>query len=250
MTPADRSRTDHDTHDLLLVAAHAAGDIGSRGRSRTELQLAGCRDCADLRAELVAIAAATNRLPAPRRSREFTLSREDAARLRRPSLRRILVDLAGPRGLIGRPVAAAVTSLGVAGIVLASAGGIVGSFGSAGAAAPAPTVGVYAPGGEPKADEGTAAPEGFTGSASGDALVTVPPQDTAAGVDRSASAPPGVRGQAAAPTPGVSPDRADLNFFQDGDAGSSRSPLVLVSIGLVALGLALFVLRRIAARLV
>lgn len=248
MTTPNRSSTDHDTHDLLLVAAQAAGDIDARDLSRAELQVTGCVACAELRDELVAIAAATTRLPAPARSREFTLSQDDAARLRRPSLRRLLVDLAGPHGLIGRPIATAVTSLGVAGIILASAG-TLGSLGAAGAA-PAPGVDSFAPSENRSLD--TPAPEGVIGVQGGELSgpkASEPPQDAGSGIDAGASTPPTNQGEAAAPTPALSPDRQDLKYTRDRDAGSDGSPLVPISIGLVALGLGLFALRRIATRL-
>lgn len=250
MTTPNRSHPDHETHDPLLVAALAAGDIESRDLTRAELQVAGCPDCTGLRNELVAIAAATTRLPAPARSREFTLSQDDAARLRRPSLRRLLIDLAGPRGLIGRPIATAVTSLGVAGIVLASAG-TLGSLGAAGAAsAPAPGVGSHAPS-ENRAS-GSAAPEHVTGVQGGASLgpaASQPPQDTSSGVDGLESGAPGSQGQAAAPTPAPNPDDQGIKATADRDTGSNLSPLVPISIGLVVLGLGLFALRRVAARL-
>lgn len=250
MNSPDRSRTDHETHELLLVAALAAGDVHARDRSRAELQAATCAECAALRDELRAIAAATQRLPAPTRTREFTLTPDDAARVRRPSLRRIVLELAGPRGLIGRPLATAVTSLGVAGIILTSAAGIVGSFGFLGAAGSAPAlIGAQAP--SDMRALGTPLPEGAAGAESGAPLGPTgqtPSSDTASGLDGGRSAPPGVQGLGGAPTPVASPDGQDLKASRD-DAGSGPSPLVLVSFGLVALGLALFVLRRIAARL-
>ena len=253
MNAADRSAMDHAAHDLLLVAALAAGDVDVRDRSRAELQVTACRECAGLRYELVSIAVATARLPAPTRSRDFTISQDDAARLRRPSLRRFLVDLAGPRGVIGRPVATAVTSLGVAGILLASAGGLFGGLGAGGSASNQSD----ASGADiPRAAPQTAAPELAPGLESGEPIPvgpagapgSEPPQDTS-GI-HGASPDPGVaQVPDRAPTPAASPDGSGLKVLNGGDSVAGQSPLVPISIALLALGLGLFVLRRIAARL-
>jgi len=253
MNAADRSKPDHAAHDLLLVAALAAGDIEARDRSRAELQVAACRACAELRDELVSIAAATTRLPAPTRSRDFTISQDDAARLRRPSLRRFLIDLAGPRGIIGRPVATAVTSLGVAGILLASAGGLFGGLGVGGAASSqSDTSGADIP----RAAQQTAAPELAPGGESSEPIRlgpagapgSEPPQDTS-GIDGASPQPGAAQVPDRAPTPAASPDGSDLKVLNGGDSVAGQSPLVPISIALLALGLGLFVLRRIAARL-
>lgn len=250
MNATDRSASDHAAHDLLLVAALADGDIEARDRSRAELQVTGCGECGELRDELVAIAAATTRLPRPTRSREFTISQDEAARLRRPSLRRFLIDLAGPRGIIGRPVATAVTSLGVAGILLASAGGMFGNGDAAGAATS------ETDGDVPRAAQQTAAPEAAPGLESGEPIrlgpsgagASEPPQDTS-GVAGASPDPGAAQVPDRAPTPAPSPGGSDLKAFYGGDSVGGESPLVPISIALLGLGLGLFVLRRIAARL-
>ncbi|MGZ6339631.1 MAG: hypothetical protein ACXWNG_04625, partial [Candidatus Limnocylindrales bacterium] len=84
--------------DELLVARHVAGDVDPAERALAMRLVADCRACAVLASDLRSIAAATRKLPAPRRPRDFQLSEAEAARLRRPTLatswRRALTRLA------------------------------------------------------------------------------------------------------------------------------------------------------------
>jgi len=147
----NRPPTAHAEHDLVLVAAHAAGDVTPAERTTAEALLAACPDCRELADDLRAIAAATAAMPAPARTRDFTLRPEDAARLRPRGWRRLAAAL-GPRRLeLTRPLAPVLMTLGVVGLLVsglpllqASAGGL-GSAGSASqridaaaSAAPAP----------------------------------------------------------------------------------------------------------------
>ncbi|HYK95197.1 MAG TPA: hypothetical protein VE011_04920 [Candidatus Dormibacteraeota bacterium] len=112
----------HPTHDLTLVAAHAAGDLPEADRSRAEALLASCSQCADLRRDLIAIAEATHSLPAPfARGRDFQLEPAQADRLRRGSWLRRALRPFGTVGSPARPLAAALTTLGVAGLLVATA---------------------------------------------------------------------------------------------------------------------------------
>ena len=255
MTRPDRSPSAHEAHDLLAVAALAAGDLVGRDLARTELQVAACSACADLRSDLAAIAAATAHLPEPSRLRDFTLSPDDAARLRKPSLRGLILGLAGPRGIIGRPLATAVTSLGVFGIVLASASSMLGPFsGDAAGAAPNDppaysSEATTAPGSEGSIDEFSI--DGGASSLGPDAGPVAP------GATQDVVGVPGaLEPTGAEAAPGQSPaSNVDARVNKEGPTSaelpgpSQVSPLLLVSIALVALGLALFVLRRLAARL-
>jgi anti-sigma factor RsiW len=117
-------RTTHTDHDPLLIAALAAGDLGGREQAAASRLITDCRACSDLHADVVALAHATRDLPAPLRPRDFTLSREDAARARRTGWRRIAAILAGPRFAVARPVGTAFATLGLAGILLASLPGV------------------------------------------------------------------------------------------------------------------------------
>lgn len=128
-------RGDHAAHDLFLVASLAGGDLSDVRRDEALRIVQTCGDCAELEADLRAIAVATRDLPVPLRPRDFSLSPEDAARLRRQGWRRTLHALAGPRFALAAPLGGAFASLGVAGLLLASIPGIpLGSM----AAGPSP----------------------------------------------------------------------------------------------------------------
>jgi hypothetical protein len=129
----NRLPTDHADHDLLLVAAHAAGDVTPAERTTAEALLATCPDCRELAADLRAIAAATATLPAPARTRDFTLRPQDAARLRPRGWRRLAAALGTGSLELTRPLAPVLMTLGVAGL-LVSGLPLLGGFGSAGAA--------------------------------------------------------------------------------------------------------------------
>jgi hypothetical protein len=130
-----RSNPDHDNHDLALIAGHAAGDLAVSERISADTLLRSCTDCADLRRDLLAIAAATRALPTPATaSRDFRLDAAQAARLRRGSwLRSILRPFGAARSGV-RPMAAAMTSLGLAGILVTTI--LPGLFGGGTASAP------------------------------------------------------------------------------------------------------------------
>jgi hypothetical protein len=129
----NRPPTAHADHDLVLVAAHAAGDVTAAERTTAEALLASCPDCRELAGDLRAIAAATAALPAPARTRDFTLRPQDAARLRPRGWRRLAAALGTTRLELARPLAPVLMTLGVVGL-LVSGLPLVGSLGSAGAA--------------------------------------------------------------------------------------------------------------------
>ncbi|MEK6720541.1 MAG: hypothetical protein AABZ33_07695 [Chloroflexota bacterium] len=268
--PAPRPSGDsHESHDLLLVAALAAGDLTSDDRDRADRQVTACADCAAVHRDLLAIADAMARMPEPVRPRDFTLTGEDAARLRRPSLRRMLLGLAGPRGFVGRPLAATVTSLGVAGIVFASASGILGGAAAGASPASSETGGNYfgsQSGGSverdltpaPLQDAGPSSTKAVRGSSldalgSGTPLIPVGSSAFVTDSPESAEAPGG------APVP-ASSGGLDVASSAGNDVAAqthgrltqatSWSPLLVVSAAFLAVGLALFALRRIAGRLV
>jgi len=108
----------HAAHDPLLVAAHAAGDASGADLARAAALLASCPECARLHRDLRAIPLALASAPAPSRPRDFRLTAERAASLRRPSgWRRLLAPLSGARSAAG-PLAASLAALGLAGLVL------------------------------------------------------------------------------------------------------------------------------------
>jgi hypothetical protein len=112
----------HPSHDTYLIAGHAAGDLVDSERSRAQELITDCTSCADLHRDLVAIASATRALPnlatAPR---DFRLAPEQAARLRRRSWLRAALAPFGAARSATRPLAAAFTSLGIAGLLVGSA---------------------------------------------------------------------------------------------------------------------------------
>jgi hypothetical protein len=105
----------HANHDESLVVRLYGDDLGATERSRALELVAGCEECAALFADMGQIAAATAALPTPARPRDFSLTPEDAARLRPQRQRRFQW-----RGL-SRSLGGAFAALGLAGIVLAGA---------------------------------------------------------------------------------------------------------------------------------
>ncbi|HWP62204.1 MAG TPA: hypothetical protein VNO86_01890 [Candidatus Binatia bacterium] len=113
-----RPPLDHRAHDPYLTASLLDPDLAAEVRAMAEAQVASCRACAELLADLRAIAAATAELPVPPRRRDFRLTAEDAARLRPRGLRRLVAALAAPRLAALRPLGAAMATLGLAGLLL------------------------------------------------------------------------------------------------------------------------------------
>ena len=148
-----RSRTpsaDHAAHDLALVAE--AADRGGRLPGAQ----AACPDCLALHADLVLIAAALPDSAVPARPRDFTLTADDAARLRPAGWRRWFATLGTSRDAVSRPLAIGLTTLGLAGLLVATIPGALpgGSATSAGPAAV--TVAPLAGESEPAASSGDA----------------------------------------------------------------------------------------------
>jgi hypothetical protein len=215
----------HPTHDLLLVAAWASDDLDGAARAAATELVDGCSACAALASDLRALAIATRSLPPARRPRDFGLSPADAERLRPHGLRRFLAALAAPRSF-SRPLAASLTTLGVAGLLLASLPGVL-PFGVAGApgAARGNDNEQVAP---LDGDVGAPAPSGAPGLSFGD------DRDTAGG-----DADPAQGGDDGHGAPAI--DAAV------GDSGPSV--LVVLSGPLLIVGLGLFALRWTGRRL-
>lgn len=120
----------HDGHDLELVARAAAGDLAEREATAAHALLAACDRCAELAADLRAIAAATRRLPSaservaagstrvPISGRDFRLTEADAARLRRRGILGIgrFGELLGRRS---QGFGGALATLGLVGLLVA-----------------------------------------------------------------------------------------------------------------------------------
>ena len=255
-TPADHSR-----HDRTLIAGHAAGDLADADRIRAESLRSSCTACLELHDDLLAIQTAIRTVPAAALlARDFRLTAEQAEHLRRGSwLRTLLRPFAGA-GSAMRPVAAAMTSLGVAGLLVATF--MPGLFGVTASA--------------PSRDLATGAGAGAESAASGAPAAV--PDDNAQGVTTQAS--PVAPAIEVEPTGSTDPDMylsslppvgsLDIDVPAAGggkatDGASQRqdqpSPLhvlretstpanllALGSLGLIAVGLALFTLRYAARR--
>lgn len=110
----------HRVHDLLLVAAYAAGDVTDAERTAVEALVAACPECAAVVADVRSIGRALAALPAERRPRDFRLTPADAERLRPHTLRGRFRILARPRLERAYPVATGLTALGLTGLLFAS----------------------------------------------------------------------------------------------------------------------------------
>jgi hypothetical protein len=229
-------RDDHDTHDQLLIAAWTAGDATADEQHTAAALAAACDECRRLADDLSAIALATRKLPTPSRPRDFTLRREDAARASRRTWRSRLAELATARFDFARPLATGLTTLGLAGLLVAS----VPSFGGS-AAAPTGEVAAPLQADRGNADGGSAAPE--EGPAYNDSGA---PGAGAASGDPNSLAGEGVDDHG--------DGRDEGEPARGGDAAAARdpraaSPLVVLSGSFLIVGLGLFGLRWSARRL-
>jgi hypothetical protein len=260
-TPAAEAQ-DH----AALIVALDAGDLVGAERMTAESLAASCTGCAALVHDLAAIRGAMTALPVPPRRRDYRLTAEDAARLRPSGWRRLLEWLAAPGSAV-RPLATGLATLGVVGLLLTSGfpGLLSGLGGSAAAPALAP-VGTPIDNAAPNASgdgsggaefQGTfgpaAVPSRAPGHDPGTAATAAPaPEPSAAPSD-----PQGVLAGEGA-TAGPTGDRASGTGTHDGDEDSEKAagrdatstlPLpVVVSLALLATGLALLVGRMLARR--
>lgn len=118
----------HASHDELLLARLYGGDLDELERADALTQMAECDECAALFADFGTIAGATAAMPVPTRPRDFSLTEDDAARLRRTVRARPAIFGAGLRRAFGGSLAA----LGLVGAVLTGSASLLGQ-----AAAPA-----------------------------------------------------------------------------------------------------------------
>jgi len=244
------SNPDHANHELALIAGHAAGDLAVSEHARADALLQSCTACADLRRDLIAISAATRALPmAAVAPRDFRLDAAQAARLRRGSWLRTLLQPFGAAKSGVRPMAAALTSLGLAGLFVAMI--LPGMFGSA-ASAPANERDMSGAG-LPAPTSAQAQPEA-AGSSAGAGVVQAAGQPSAPGYDSltGAKSSPEPKDMPADPAIGLPGSHVPAPVRTSNDASSvispSPNPIVLGSLALLAIGLALFVLRFAARR--
>ena len=252
--------------DDLLIARLAAGDVDAAERDRADRLARDCPGCAELLADLRAIAAAARDLPVPTRPRDFRLTASDAERLRpipARSIRQRLADAFLGRGTAGRPLATALVTLGLAGLLVASLPGIfpqsasilssVGnSFSGATGARPgaiaAPSAGTAIPPDNGETGRFAAGP-----SAAASALPAaspppaVPSAAPSAGSGFSALTPSGSPSEAAATgQPPTKTSGQPAGPAAPTSPSSPAPPAQGIFLGILAAGLLLFAARRLA----
>ncbi|MEA2611029.1 MAG: hypothetical protein QOG32_755 [Chloroflexota bacterium] len=116
-----RATAAHPGHDTLLVASLVDQPLAASERAAAEALVANCASCAELHADLLALQAATRALPTPERPRAYTLSADEASRIRRGGWRRFVAAFGSSRDMLTRPLAAGLTTLGLAGLLFAAA---------------------------------------------------------------------------------------------------------------------------------
>ena len=246
--------SDHTQHDPLLVAAFA--DRGATGEEAdlARAQIAACTECAALHAELVSLATATRQLPPIERPRDFRLRPVDAQRLRPNLIRRLFGSFGTPRDGFSRPLAAGLTTLGLAGLMLGilpgtlSLGGSTtgGSAAATSAPAEAPAAGAPAPQAAPA---GSPAAGGAPEQAPSPGRLQAHFEGGEVAADNSR---PLAAGELEAETNGApvmiagEPDNAPLNSVADDSTGASQ--LIVISGTLLIIGLGLFALRWTSRR--
>ncbi|MGH2477294.1 MAG: hypothetical protein ACRDIL_18695 [Candidatus Limnocylindrales bacterium] len=118
----------HRRHDRITIAATV--DAGMTAPS----WLAACLACTILRTDLLAIRSSISTAARPTRPRDYRLTMGDAARLRHRTWRRLVGVIGSPRDAITRPLAASLTALGIAslviGVVPAAGTGMLGVAGA------------------------------------------------------------------------------------------------------------------------
>ncbi len=279
----DRTKAPHGTHDEMLVASLADHSLPDVDRKAAEVLVASCRECADLHADILAVRAATVTMPTPARPRDYTLTADDAARLRSRGWRRLVSAFGTARDSFSRPLAVGLTTLGIAGLLVASlpsivAGGV--TFGSGTlttvGAGNLPGGGLAAPVTNPGSENATGAPAvpaaaaPSAGPSGGKSVDAGGPIASPGPVAAPASSPVGdfgiiqpgqasagaVRGgQGAGVTGGASPAPAALRDL-NANSGDTQAlgqlqlpPLAIVSGTFLLIGLGLFAIRWGARRL-
>ena len=257
----DRFPTPHAEHDQLLVAAVIDRDPTAPDRLAGERQIASCPSCAELAADLRAIALATATLPAIERTRDFTLRPEQAARLRPLGWRRLAAAFGAARLEVMRPLGAGLATLGLAGLLLATLPAIQLPIGSSGAAPSQYSTGTKSASGPEVAPAASAAPApAASGGFAPNAASSAPSASSVDVTGTSAGSPKNVRGGAESGAPTAAPPAATDNRVAVAQPGPSAPtidqapqlatpggvdiPLAAASVACFALGVSLIALRR------
>jgi hypothetical protein len=238
-------RTPHADHDLLVIAAGTDPDADPAARAAAARQSANCTECDELARDLRAIAAGLQSLPrsipAPA-ARDFRISPDQARRLQRGNgLRRILRPF-GPGGLPSlRPLSAAFTTLGVAGLlftfVLPGMTSFQARLGDVPQAASAP------------AGAGNAAASIPTTKENANTYLPAAPRDALASPAAGASPGSVDFGSGRILGPAQQSSSQDTATPTPTASVSAWSPTAALSVVLLAVGVLLFVLRLAAYRL-
>jgi len=240
-------RTPHADHDLLVIAAGTHPDADPAARAAAARQTANCPECDELARDLRAIAAGLQSLPrsipAPA-ARDFRISPDQARRLQRGNGLRRLLRPFGPGGVPSlRPLSAAFTTLGVAGLLFTFVLPGMTSLRLSAGSAPTTISGQAAPG-----DAAASLPT--TKENSGTPLTEVPAG--AAPSPAGAASPAAVDfGTRASTQPAPQPQSQDSSPLTATPTASVSpwSPTAVLSVLLLAVGVLLFVLRLAAFRL-
>jgi hypothetical protein len=248
--------SDHAQHDLLAVAALA--DRGATGEEadRARAQIEACGECAALHADLVSLASAARQLPSIERPRDFQLRPVDAQRLRPNLIRRLFGSFGTARDGFSRPLAAGLTTLGLAGLMLGILPGTLslgGGLGGSAAATSAPALAAPAASeaAGSAAEAPAPAPVGTSGSQrdgleqhfSGDQTAMRPLAAGELEADSAGGGPVMIAGEPADLATG---NGEALTALSDDSSGASQ--LIVISGTLLIIGLGLFALRWTSRR--
>ena len=258
------SRTLHAIHDRLLIANLIDRSVSDVDRAMAQAQMAACSACATLHDDLLALSATTRAMPVPARPRDFTLTQADADRLRIPGWRRLLSAIGSPRDVFSRPLALGLTTLGIAGLLVATIPSALPGFGGGATSLssvedPARIAGDAAGGAAanpefaPQASAAPAATNDSGPAMAATAPTSAPSAAAAPAPAASAEAPPEVlaEGGDSNPLAGEPENPGAFDYFTglgEVEAGGP-SPLFLAALVLLLIGLMLFGLRWTARRL-
>lgn len=247
----------HASHDALLVAALADHGLAAPERDAAEALVAACSLCAGLYADLVALSAATRSMPIPTRTRDYRLTPETAAALRPKGWRRWIAAFGTSRDMLSRPLAVGLTTLGLAGLLVATVPSVLQVGGATSGSAARDVTGAPAFGALPEAAADPTRPAGAAAAPSSNVLSPVagsltpdqggavaggPILDSASQQPAKGAVTDGTAkgsGAESEPTdaPATAQDLVDRNT-------TGVSPMILVSGVLLVVGLALFAIRR------
>jgi anti-sigma factor RsiW len=270
----DPHAASHPAHDSMLVASLADHSLAASERAAAEALVAACGLCAALHADLLALRAATQAMPTPVRPRDYTLTAEDAARLRRTGWRRLLGTFGSSRDAFSRPLALGLTTLGLAGLLVATVPSIMSGQATSGGTTNREAVGAPitaadqgAPSGAPAQGAAPLAPAGVESAGDRSVAAAAASARPVAGssdgfgsilADRPSPVPEPIPGAEAgngpakglAGAPAASPSQ-ELTATTEPNVGHDTAnppQLALVSAAFLVIGLGLFAIRWTARR--